>query len=134
MRDCVSDYNFDDANQGENADGFGIKNGASDVTLINCTSKGNSDDGFDCYTAGNNIQFLKCTALENGAGKNGDGNGFKLGPCSYKGHKGGLVTVTDCKAIDNEGCGFLRNHNKVTPRYSGNTAYGNKKGQFRWNL
>lgn len=66
-----------------------------------------------------------------------DGNGFKLGPCLYKGQDGGLVTVKDCRAINNKGVGFLRNHNKVTPIQSGNIATGNiatgnKGGNFSW--
>ncbi|MCR3759734.1 right-handed parallel beta-helix repeat-containing protein [Clostridium felsineum] len=129
---CKSNYNFDNTNGGEDADGFGIKNGAKNITLKNCTSIGNSDDGYDTYTAGNNITFLGCTAENNGSGKNGDGNGFKLGPCLYGSQDGGLITVKNCKAINNKGVGFLRNHNKVNPIQSGNIATGNKGGNFKW--
>ncbi|WP_026884015.1 right-handed parallel beta-helix repeat-containing protein [Clostridium akagii] len=131
---CISNNNYDAASDGENADGFGIKNGATNITLKNCSSTGNSDDGYDCYTAGNNITFIGCKAINNGSGGNGDGNGFKLGPCSYNGVDGGLITVTNCTATNNKGWGFLRNHNKVTPVQSGNVATGNKKGQFSWDL
>lgn len=134
FENCQSDYNFDNVKKGENADGFGIKNGAKNITLINCSATGNSDDGYDTYTAGSNITFIKCTASNNGSGQNGDGNGFKLGPCTYKGQNGGLVTVKNCTATNNKGWGFLRNHNKVAPVQSGNIATGNKKGQFNWQL
>lgn len=132
LKNCKSNDNYDDAGQGEDADGFGIKNGAHDITLIKCSANHNSDDGFDCYTSGSNITFKNCTATNNGFGKNGDGNGFKLGPCKYKNQNGGLVTVRNCKAKNNKGWGFLRNHNTVAPIHSGNTATGNKKGQFSW--
>lgn len=134
LEKCTSNYNFDNAKQGENADGFGIKNGAKDITLMDCSSTGNSDDGYDCYSSGNNIKFINCKAANNGSGKNGDGNGFKLGPCSYKGIKGGFITVTNCTATGNQGWGFLRNHNTKDPVQSGNVANNNKKGQFKWAL
>ncbi len=133
LRNCISNDNYDYTGEGENADGFGIKNGAYNITLINCSATGNSDDGFDCYSSGENIIFRGCTAVGNGSGTNGDGNGFKLGPCSYKGNSGGLVTVTDCTAMNNSGWGFLRNHNIVEPIQYGNTAENNRKGQFNWN-
>ncbi|AAK79928.1 parallel beta-helix repeat protein [Clostridium acetobutylicum] len=132
FENCESDYNFDNANGGEDADGFGIKNGAKNITLKNCVAIGNSDDGYDTYTAGSNITFLGCRAQNNGSGKNGDGNGFKLGPCLYKNQDGGLVTVKNCTALNNKGVGFLRNHNKVAPVQSGNIASGNKGGDFKW--
>jgi len=72
-------------------------------------------------------------AQDNGRGANGDGNGFKLGPCLYKGQDGGLITVRNCRAINNKGVGFLRNHNKINPIQSGNVATGNKGGDFFWN-
>lgn len=131
---CVSNYNYDAANKGENADGFGIKNGAKNITLKNCSATGNSDDGYDTYTAGANITFTNCKATSNGGYTNGDGNGFKLGPNLYNGVDGGLVTVKNCTATNNKGWGFLRNHNKVTPVQSGNIATGNVKGQFSWIL
>ena len=134
LNGCKSDYNYDAAGKGEDADGFGIKNGAKNITLINCSATGNSDDGYDTYTAGANITFIGCKASNNGSGANGDGNGFKLGPNKYNGVDGGLITVRNCSATNNKGWGFLRNHNKVTPVQSGNTATGNKKGQFNWNL
>lgn len=130
---CGSNYNLDTAGGGEDADGFGIKNGAKNITLKNCSAVGNSDDGYDTYTAGGNITFINCLAQDNGRGANGDGNGFKLGPCLYKGQDGGLITVRNCKAINNKGVGFLRNHNKVNPIQSGNVATGNKGGDFSWN-
>lgn len=130
---CVSNNNFDDVNNGENADGFGIKNGAKNITLNNCSATGNSDDGYDTYTAGANITFNNCKAISNGLGGNGDGNGFKLGPNLYNGVDGGLITVKNCTATNNKGWGFLRNHNKVTPVQSGNIATGNLKGAFNWN-
>lgn len=131
---CISNNNYDPAGKGENADGFGIKNGAKNITLKNCSATGNSDDGYDTYTAGANITFTGCKAISNGSGSNGDGNGFKLGPNSYNGVEGGLITVKNCTATNNKGWGFLRNHNKVAPVQSGNTATGNKAGQFNWNL
>lgn len=134
LQGCSSNYNDDKVTGGENADGFGIKNGAKNITLKYCSSTGNSDDGYDCYTAGNNITFISCKAISNGGDTDGDGNGFKLGPCSYNGVNGGLVTVENCTATNNKGVGFLRNHNKVTPIQSGNIATGNKKGQFSWTL
>ncbi|MBU3100742.1 MULTISPECIES: right-handed parallel beta-helix repeat-containing protein [Clostridium] len=128
---CVSNNNYDPVNSGESADGFGIKNGAKDITLKNCSASSNSDDGYDTYTAGANITFIGCKAINSGSGGSGDGNGFKLGP---NGSSGGLITVTGCTATNNKGWGFLRNHNKVTPKQSGNIATGNLKGSFSWIL
>ena len=77
--------------KGGNADGFALKYGVHNTTLIDTHGHHNSDDGFDFWKAGNEspidddeitLRVFYSSANLNGKNPlsdNGDGNGFKFG-------------------------------------------------------
>jgi hypothetical protein len=77
--------------KGGNADGFGVKFGAHDITFIDTHGHHNSDDGYDFWKAGDEapiktkeptIRIFYSSANLNGKNPltpNADGNGFKFG-------------------------------------------------------
>jgi hypothetical protein len=122
---CYSHDNADTANNGENADGFGLKwEGGSGNSFTNCIATSNSDDGWDLWMYTSTVTFSGCTANSNGAGSSGDGNGFKLGgnsvSCSH--------TLSNCVANNNTGYGYTGNSNPAHMNITNCTGSGNKKG------
>ena len=126
VNNCHSSSNYDPANGGENADGFGCKlsSGAGNK-FTGCVATSNSDDGYDLYGNPNPVVITSCTANSNGADVNGDGNGFKLGSSGQNMHH----TITNSAANNNRAWGFTRNGNaKGAVTYSGLTGSGNGSG------
>jgi len=83
---CTSYNNDDTQNSGNNADGVGDKqNTGSGNTWNNVTVYDNADDGFDFERSksSSGITCNNCLAYSNGQGKNGNGNGFKMGYSGY---------------------------------------------------
>jgi len=127
VEQCYSKDNYDKNNGGENADGFACKlSGGKGNVFDKCVADHNSDDGWDLYGQPYTVVIKNCTAKNNGYGKNGDGNGFKLGS------KGQKVkhTVTKNKATKNKAYGYDGNGNKGKMNMSGSGGSGNKKGLF----
>ena len=94
---CTAYDNNDTQNDGDNADGMGAKQGTSSGNLFeNDTVYNNADDGFDFEKAGSGITSSGNKAYSNGQGKNGDGNGFKMGI----GGDDVAHTYTSCTAYD----------------------------------
>lgn len=103
----TSIYNYDNATNGENADGFAAKlNVGSGNVFRDCKAYYNSDDGFDFYQAGNAVKVYKSEASYNGRG-NGNGQGFKVGG-NYTADKHYLE---NCTAVGNKARGFDQNNN-----------------------
>lgn len=112
----------------EHADGIGASESEKNVYLCNLLV-GNNDDGLDTWTSmRNTVEFNLST--DNGDGRNGDGNGFKLGG-NRRGAilesatwTGGGNTVVSNVSFGNRGTGFTNNHGKDN-RFEGNVAFGN---------
>ncbi len=124
---CRSNENYDEANGGENADGFACKaDGAAGNVFRDCTADHNSDDGWDLYNFTAAVTFYNCTATRNGYGTDGDGDGFKLGgPSAAANH-----VLHDCIANDNTHYGFSTNYNPGTVTLDNCTGSGNADGLF----
>jgi hypothetical protein len=125
---CDSHDNYDEANQGENADGFAAKLyiGPGNV-FRGCRAWNNADDGWDLFASDDVVVIENCWAIANGKigpaqnNTNGDGNGFKLGGAAKAGDQnmGGAVhQVKGCASIENAACGFVRNNNTKVPELS----------------
>ena len=120
---------------GGNADGFQIKYGASDVTLIDTHAHHNSDDGYDFWKGGLEsenpaIRIFYSSANSNGK-RNGDGNGFKFGSSNNyqkdRGKDAGDRFIYGSVACKNRAKGFDRNKSPTKIISLGNQARGNKE-------
>jgi hypothetical protein len=137
---CDSYENYDQANQGENADGFAAKLYIGEGNVFRgCRAWNNADDGWDLFASDDVVVIENCWAIANGKigpgqnNTNGDGNGFKLGGAPRAGdpNMGGAVhRVTGCVSIDNRACGFVLNNNTETPQLSMCGGRGDGKGAF----
>jgi len=137
---CDSHDNYDEANAGENADGFAAKLyiGPGNV-FRGCRAWNNADDGWDLFASDDVVVIEDCWAIANGKigpsqnNTNGDGNGFKLGGAARAGdaNMGGAAhQVTRCVSIENRACGFVRNNNTIEPELSMCGGRGDTKGLF----
>lgn len=125
---CISYDNYDYDKLGEDADGFGVKAGsASGNRFVNCESYNNSDDGWDFWDNQYGVRLENCYAHNNGAGLNGDGNGFKLGNTSTSANH----YLLNCTAKYNRACGFTQNGNRGTNTYINCISIGNGKADVR---
>jgi hypothetical protein len=135
---CDSHDNYDEANAGENADGFAAKLyiGPGNV-FRGCRAWNNADDGWDLFASDDVVVIDQCWAISNGKigpaqnNTNGDGNGFKLGGAARAGdaNMGGAAhEVTGCTSIENRACGFVRNNNTVAPQLAMCGGRGDGKG------
>ena len=133
--------------KGGNADGFSIKHGPTNITLIDTHAHHNSDDGYDFWGAGNEdiwsslgktkkdpiIRIFYSSALKNGKhpiGINGDGQGFKLGANSGKKYKTkdyGARLIYGSASCLNKHRGFDKNVSKAKMILLGNDSKKNKK-------
>lgn len=103
----TSTYNYDNATNGENADGFAAKLGVGPGNYFtDCVALYNSDDGFDFYEAGNIVKVYTSEASYNGRG-DGNGQGFKVGG-NYTADNHYLE---NCTAIGNRSRGYDQNNN-----------------------
>jgi hypothetical protein len=129
---CDSYQNFDTANAGENADGYGAKEntGAGNV-FRGCRSWDNGDDGWDFYGWTSPITVDNCWAINQTAtihGANSDGNGFKLGGNNVS----AAHVLRNLYSVGNgtngsSGRGFTNNSNPATLTCTGTCgSYSNK--------
>jgi hypothetical protein len=137
---CDSHDNYDEANAGENADGFAAKLyiGPGNV-FRGCRAWNNADDGWDLFASDDVVVIEDCWAIANGKigpaqdNTNGDGNGFKLGGAARAGdaNMGGAEhEVARCISIENRACGFVRNNNTVEPSLAMCGGRGDTQGLF----
>jgi hypothetical protein len=132
---CDSHHNFDVANNGENADGFGAKSNLGEGTIFRgCRAWANSDDGWDLYNCPTSVRFENCWAYKNGdnfknlAGFSGDGNGFKLGKSTSSTAHHVLVNTIAWGNLG--GNGFEDNDNASGLTFYNCVAYNNPKAGF----
>ncbi len=129
---CTAKNNVDTQTAGDSADGFSITSGKKNE-FYRCVAIGNSDDGYDNWAASSHY-FEDCVAANNGKGKGGDGNGFKLGkadPAPYQGLRGGKHTLVCCIALGNRFRGYSENGTTNGSVLTGCIAYAS--GQ-NWEL
>ena len=131
--------------KGGNADGLSIKDGPSNITLIDVHSHHNSDDGYDFWNSGNKklwksfgktkkdpiIRVFYSSALFNGKHPfkgNGDGQGFKLGGnYDLKARDHGARLIYGSASCFNKHRGFDKNVRKAKMILLGNDAKKNKQ-------
>jgi hypothetical protein len=125
IRNCDSHGNYDPQCEGENADGFGIKEGTgAGNQIIGCRAWDNADDGFDLFAwtspvrIENSWAFDQCASSE---GPSSDCNGFVLGGDSVSvAHVlANLIAVGNSRGL---GIGFTRNSNPASMTCSGTCA------------
>ncbi len=132
IRNCDSHSNYDSQCDGENADGFAIKEGTGTGNVFTgCRSWNNTDDGYDLFawtspvTIENSWAFdMSRTTEDTGS----DGNGFKLGgdDVSAAHILRGLVAVGNVNGSN--GDGFTPNSNPASLSCSGGCyAWGNTR-------
>jgi Pel9A-like, right handed beta helix region len=132
---CDSYENFDEANGGENADGFAAKLRVGPGNIFRgCRAWNNADDGWDFFAADAVVTVQNSWAFLNGiiaggGNSNGDGNGFKLGglPAETGGGHAPHV-VTGSASFDNRACGYTRNNNTASPSVTSSKGNGNDGG------
>jgi len=124
--------------RGGNADGFEVKFGASNTTIIDAHAHHNSDDGFDFWKGGGispspTIRIFYSSSNYNGR-NNGDGNGFKFGsknkyqpPQKDKGTR----LIYGSAACNNKAHGFDRNGTPMKIIAGGCNSLGNGKKNFQ---
>ena len=163
-RNCIvsveSSYGYNEHGQsqvtvkGGNADGFSIKNGAHDVTMIDTHAHHNSDDGFDFWKAGHSavmdikiptVRIFYSSAISNGKNPytpNGDGSGSKFGSSDNSQpsrRDKGTRLIYGSVACNNKYTGFNRNETSTNIISIGNSEIGNNNrwervlSQFLWN-
>lgn len=127
---CDSYENYDANNNGENADGFAIKNenvGPGNI-FRGDRAWGNSDDGFDTfYTEDFGVLIQDCWSFDNGiniwgdSDFQGDKNGFKLG------RPGGPSVLVNSLAVDNPHNGVDANASTSALKVYNTTSFRNIK-------
>ena len=132
---CDSYQNFDQSTNGENADGFGMKenSGAGNV-FRGCRAWDNADDGWDFYGWASPVTVENCWAISQGktvGGSASDANGFKLGGNSVSAQhilKNLYSAGNGTGSFGSSGCGFTNNSNPASLSCSGTCAsWDNKK-------
>jgi hypothetical protein len=128
---CDSYQNNDTQCNGENADGFAVKEGTGTGNVFRgCRSWDNADDGYDLYAWTSPITIDNCWAMQQSKttkGSSSDGNGFKLGGDSVS----AAHILSNLVAVDNSygssACGFTENSNPASMTCTGTcAAWGNK--------
>jgi hypothetical protein len=130
VRNCDSHSNYDVQCDGENADGFAIKEGTgTGNAFIGCRAWNNTDDGFDFYAWTSPVRLENSWAFDQCASNEDTGsdcNGFKLGGDDVS----AAHTLRDLFATGNSratGNGFTENSNPASMTCMGSCAsWGNK--------
>jgi hypothetical protein len=122
---CDSHSNYDVQCDGENADGFAIKEGTGEGNeFIGCRAWNNTDDGFDFYGWTSTVRLENSWAFDQCASTEDDGsdcNGFKLGGDGIS----ATHTLVDLIAVGNSrgtGNGFTENSNPASMTCTGTCA------------
>lgn len=141
---CDSYYNYDDHNQGADADGFAPKlTVGTGNYFYGCRAWVNSDDGWDGYLRGANditTTLENCWTWGNGYTKDGydpgsqaNGNGFKMGGGDNSNNLQLMhhAILINCFAFNNKSKGFDQNNNVGSMTIINGTAFGNKTSNYR---
>jgi hypothetical protein len=129
VKNCDSHSNDDSQCDGENADGFAIKEGTgTGNTFTGCRAWNNADDGFDFFAWTSPVRLENSWAFnqtDTTGGGESDGNGFKLGgdDVSAAHTISGLYATGNVNGSNGEG--FTRNSNPASMSCSGCASWGN---------
>jgi hypothetical protein len=119
---CDSYQNQDAATNGENADGFGMKENSGTGNIFRgCRAWDNSDDGFDFYGWASPITVDNCWVMNQAKTTNlsaSDGNGFKLGGAKVS----AAHILKNLYSAGNKACGFTNNSNPASLSCTGTCA------------
>jgi hypothetical protein len=130
IRNCDSHSNYDVQCQGENADGFAIKEGTGTGNVFTgCRAWNNTDDGFDLFAWTSTVRIENSWAFDQSrttSDTGSDGNGFKLGGNNVSATHT-LVSLYAVGNSRNTGNGFTENSNPASMTCTGGcAAWGNK--------
>lgn len=141
---CDSYYNYDDHNEGADADGFAPKlTVGTGNYFYGCRAWVNSDDGWDGYLRGANdvtTTLENCWTWGNGYAKDGydpgsraNGNGFKMGGGDNSNSLQLMhhTILINCLAFNNKSKGFDQNNNVGSMTIINGTGFGNKTANYR---
>jgi hypothetical protein len=130
---CDSYSNFDSATNGENADGFGLKENTGEGNVFRgCRAWDNADDGWDLYAWASPVTIENSWAINQGKSTGGsasDCNGFKLGGDDVKAQhilKNLYATGNGTGSYGSSGRGFTNNSNPASLSCTGCASWGNK--------
>jgi hypothetical protein len=129
IKNCDSHSNNDPQCDGENADGFAIKEGTgTNNVFTGCRAWNNADDGYDFYAWTSPVRLENSWAIDQTrttGGSESDGNGFKLGgdEISAAHQLSGLFAHGNVNGSN--GDGFTRNSNPASMSCSGCASWGN---------
>jgi hypothetical protein len=129
IKNCDSHSNNDSQCDGENADGFAIKEGTGTGNVFTgCRAWNNADDGYDFYAWTSPVRLENSWAIDQSRtteGSGSDGNGFKLGgdEVSAAHQLSGLFAHGNVNGSN--GDGFTRNSNPASMSCSGCASWGN---------
>jgi hypothetical protein len=129
IRNCDSHSNNDSQCDGENADGFAIKEGTgTGNTFTGCRSWNNADDGYDFFAWTSPVRLENSWAFnqtDTTGGGQSDGNGFKLGGDSVSAAHTLSALFATGNVNGSNGEGFTRNSNPASMSCSGCASWGN---------
>ena len=129
VRNCDSHSNNDTQCNGENADGFAIKEGTgTGNSFTGCRAWNNADDGYDFYAWTSPVRLENSWAInqtDTTGGSGSDGNGFKLGGDGVSAAHilSGLYATANVNGSNGEG--FTRNSNPASMSCSNCASWGN---------
>jgi hypothetical protein len=130
VRNCDSHTNNDSQCDGENADGFAIKEGTgTGNAFTGCRAWNNADDGFDFFAWTSPVRLENSWAFDQTrttGGSGSDGNGFKLGGDGVSAVHVLSALFATGNTRGSNGEGFLRNSNPASMSCSNSCAsWGN---------
>jgi hypothetical protein len=129
VRNCDSHTNNDSQCNGENADGFAIKEGTGTGNqFIGCRAWNNADDGYDLYAWTSPVRIENSWAVDQSRtteGSGSDGNGFKLGGDDVSAAHTLMGLYATGNVNGSNGDGFTRNSNPASMSCSSCAAWGN---------
>lgn len=129
VRNCDSYANNDVQCDGENADGFAIKEGTgTGNAFIGCRAWNNGDDGYDFFAWTSPVRLENSWAMDQTrttGGSESDGNGFKLGGDGVSAVHVLSALFATGNVNGSNGEGFTRNSNPASMSCSGCASWGN---------
>jgi hypothetical protein len=129
IKNCDSHSNNDSQCNGENADGFAIKEGTGTGNVFSgCRAWNNADDGYDFFAWTSPVRLENSWAIDQSRtteGSGSDGNGFKLGGDEVSATHQLSALFAHGNVNGSNGDGFTRNSNPASMSCSGCAAWGN---------
>jgi hypothetical protein len=129
---CDSYRNFDQDNNGADADGFAAKmHCGQGIVFTGCRAWENSDDGWDLFETDYSVVISNCWTWRSGTGQ-GNGNGFKLGGNGTGGDSVGTHYAYNCVAFAHKVNGFTQNSHKDGNVIINSLSYSNGPSGYNY--